>query len=80
MPMLAVGAAFAFIAGEIAQAPNSMQRWGLEWLFRLGKEPSRLWRRYLLLNPQYLCLLAGQAVGIRFSSAGVMPLSEVMYG
>ncbi len=80
MPMLAVGAAFAFIAGELAQAPNSMQRWGLEWLFRLGKEPRRLWRRYLLLNPQYLCLLAGQAIGIRFSSAGVMPLSEVMYG
>jgi UDP-N-acetyl-D-mannosaminuronic acid transferase (WecB/TagA/CpsF family) len=33
-----------------------MQRWGLQWLYRLGQDPRRLWRRYLLLNPLY-CLL-----------------------
>jgi UDP-N-acetyl-D-mannosaminuronic acid transferase (WecB/TagA/CpsF family) len=37
-----------------------MQKRGLEWLWRLGLEPRRLWRRYLLLNPAYLALLAGQ--------------------
>jgi UDP-N-acetyl-D-mannosaminuronic acid transferase (WecB/TagA/CpsF family) len=37
-----------------------MQRAGLEWLFRLVMEPKRLWRRYVLLNPLYLVLLALQ--------------------
>lgn len=52
-PVLAVGAAFDFHAGTVAQAPAWMQARGLEWLFRLGSEPKRLWRRYLLLNPLY---------------------------
>ena len=39
MPVLAVGAAFNFHAGELAQAPPLMQRLGLEWFFRLLKEP-----------------------------------------
>jgi UDP-N-acetyl-D-mannosaminuronic acid transferase (WecB/TagA/CpsF family) len=37
-----------------------MQKRGLEWLWRLGLEPRRLWRRYLLLNPAYLARLAAQ--------------------
>jgi len=41
MPVLAVGAAFAFIAGEMARAPEFMQRNGLEWVFRLMQEPCR---------------------------------------
>ena len=58
MPVLAVGAAFNFHAGELDQAPAALQRYGLEWAFRLVKEPARLWRRYLILNPYYLSLLA----------------------
>jgi exopolysaccharide biosynthesis WecB/TagA/CpsF family protein len=65
MPLLAVGAAFDFHAGRLPQAPAWMQRRGLEWLFRLGSEPARLWRRYLLLNPLYLALLVLQATGVR---------------
>jgi hypothetical protein len=80
MPLLAVGAAFAFIAGELPQAPPAMQRLGLEWLFRLKEEPMRLWRRYVLLNPYYLFLLAGQWIGLRYSSAGTKPSVEVLYG
>lgn len=57
MPLLAVGAAFNFHAGQLEQAPQWMQDRGLEWLYRLGKEPGRLWRRYMLLNPLYLSLL-----------------------
>lgn len=49
-----VGAAFDFIAGEVPQAPAWMQGAGLEWLFRLGSEPRRLWRRYLLGNPAFV--------------------------
>jgi N-acetylglucosaminyldiphosphoundecaprenol N-acetyl-beta-D-mannosaminyltransferase len=64
MPMLAVGAAYNFIAGELAQAPPRLQRLGLEWAFRLAAEPQRLWKRYLLLNPLYVTLVACQAVGV----------------
>ena len=80
MPLLAVGAAFPFIAGELPQAPPAMQKLGLEWLFRLQQEPTRLWRRYVLLNPCYLFLLAGQSLGMRYSSAGVKPTVDILYG
>jgi N-acetylglucosaminyldiphosphoundecaprenol N-acetyl-beta-D-mannosaminyltransferase len=60
MPMLAVGAAFDYHAGALRRPPEWMQRRGLEWLWRLGLEPKRLWRRYLLLNPEYLGRLAAQ--------------------
>jgi N-acetylglucosaminyldiphosphoundecaprenol N-acetyl-beta-D-mannosaminyltransferase len=60
MPALAVGAAFDFHAGTLAQAPELMQRAGLEWAFRLAVEPRRLWRRYLRLNPLYLMRMAQQ--------------------
>lgn len=48
--MLGVGAAFDFHAETIKRAPVWMQRMGLEWLFRLIREPRRLWRRYLVTN------------------------------
>lgn len=54
--MIGVGAAFAFHAGKVKQAPAWMQRIGLEWLFRLSQEPARLWKRYLLTNPRFLFL------------------------
>jgi exopolysaccharide biosynthesis WecB/TagA/CpsF family protein len=60
MPLLAVGAAFDYHAGQLRRPPAWMQRYGLEWLWRLGLEPGRLWRRYLLLNPAYLARLAAQ--------------------
>lgn len=49
-----VGAAFNFVTNQKKQAPRWMQRSGLEWLFRLLREPKRLWRRYLLIIPRYL--------------------------
>lgn len=57
MPVVSVGAAFDFHAGALAQAPRWLQRRGLEWTYRLLREPRRLWRRYLLLNPAFLALL-----------------------
>ncbi len=82
MPVLAVGAAFNFHAGELAQAPAWMQRSGLEWAFRLWREPKRLWQRYLLLNPYYAGLVACQWTGIRkFDSSKLAPpREEVRYG
>jgi N-acetylglucosaminyldiphosphoundecaprenol N-acetyl-beta-D-mannosaminyltransferase len=81
MPILAVGAAFPFLAGSLPQAPAWMQGAGLEWLFRLTVEPRRLWRRYLLLNPAYMCLVALQALRLfRFPTDGRAPVSELLYG
>jgi N-acetylglucosaminyldiphosphoundecaprenol N-acetyl-beta-D-mannosaminyltransferase len=51
---LGVGAAFDFHAGRVPQAPAWMQHSGLEWLFRLAREPRRLWKRYLKNNPLFL--------------------------
>jgi len=54
-PMLiGVGAAFDFHAGIVAQAPAWMGRHGLEWAFRLAREPRRLWRRYLVYNAKFI--------------------------
>jgi N-acetylglucosaminyldiphosphoundecaprenol N-acetyl-beta-D-mannosaminyltransferase len=55
---VAVGAAFGFIAGTAAEAPTWMRRAGLEWLFRLTREPRRLWRRYLFGNARFIKAVA----------------------
>ncbi len=52
-----VGAAFAFHAGRVRQAPLWIQRRGLEWLFRLLSEPRRLWKRYVIYNSLFLWYL-----------------------
>jgi len=81
MPILAVGAAFPFLAGLIPQAPAWMQKAGLEWLFRLASEPKRLWRRYLFLNPAYILLVLLQATRMsRFSTQGQSPTAELLHG
>lgn len=64
MPLIAVGAAFDYLSDFLPQPPLAIRRAGLEWLWRLRLEPRRLWRRYLLLNPAYLSLLALQAVRV----------------
>lgn len=51
--MLGVGAGFNFFAGTLDKAPEWMEKASLEWLFRLLKEPKRLWRRYLLGGIKY---------------------------
>lgn len=82
MPLIAVGAAFDFHAGTLSQAPPWMQKRGLEWLYRLSKEPNRLWRRYLYLNPYYLALLGLQATKIRTTplTSDAAAIEELRYG
>ncbi len=65
VPLLAVGAAFDYHAGTLRPPPPWMQQYGLEWLWRLALEPRRLWRRYVLLNPSYLALVAAQLMHLR---------------
>lgn len=82
IPIIAVGAAFDFHAGSLKQAPQWLQRAGLEWLYRFVKEPRRLWRRYLLLNPLFLWLLLLQKMGLwDFDPNDVTPPEEELrYG
>ncbi|WP_242615381.1 WecB/TagA/CpsF family glycosyltransferase [Sphaerotilus mobilis] len=54
--MVGVGAAFDFHAGTIQRAPAWMRNNGLEWLHRLGSEPGRLWKRYLVTNSLFVYL------------------------
>jgi len=49
-----IGAAFAFHAGEVKQAPAFIQKIGMEWLYRLCAEPRRLWKRYAVHNSLFL--------------------------
>ncbi len=55
--MMAVGAAFDYHAGQLKKPPPLMQKYGLEWLWRLGLEPKRLFRRYAVTNSQFLIAL-----------------------
>jgi N-acetylglucosaminyldiphosphoundecaprenol N-acetyl-beta-D-mannosaminyltransferase len=67
----AIGAVFDWFAGNVTKAPEWMQNAGLEWLYRLSKEPRRLWRRYIYNNPAYLVLLAMQIVAYKFKKTKV---------
>jgi N-acetylglucosaminyldiphosphoundecaprenol N-acetyl-beta-D-mannosaminyltransferase len=63
--LVGVGAAFDFHTGRIAQAPLWMREHGLEWLFRLSREPGRLWRRYLIYGTQFVALVLLESLGLK---------------
>lgn len=54
---LGVGASIDFLAGAERRAPQWMSAHGLEWVYRLAREPRRLWRRYLLRDPAFAWIL-----------------------
>lgn len=62
--MFGVGAAFDFHAGTLKRAPLWMQKSGLEWFYRLSKEPGRLWKRYFVTNTLFLWYLIRYGVNI----------------
>lgn len=61
--LIGVGAAFDFVSGRKKRAPRWVQHIGMEWLFRLGTEPRRLWKRYAQY-PLFLALVIAQSLGI----------------
>ncbi len=63
--MVGVGAAFDLLSGNLSEAPDWMKKAGLQWLYRLIKEPKRLWRRYLLNNPRFTWLTFLQLTGLK---------------
>ncbi len=64
MPIVGIGSAFDSNAGALPAPPEWMRRSGLEWVFRLAREPRRLWKRYLVLNPLYLLFIGGEILGL----------------
>jgi N-acetylglucosaminyldiphosphoundecaprenol N-acetyl-beta-D-mannosaminyltransferase len=69
--MVGVGAAFDLLSGNLDEAPDWMKRSGLQWSYRLMKEPRRLWKRYLYNNPRFIWLTMLQLSGLRRFSLGV---------
>jgi N-acetylglucosaminyldiphosphoundecaprenol N-acetyl-beta-D-mannosaminyltransferase len=63
--LVGVGAAFDFHTGRVAQAPPWMREHGLEWFFRLSREPGRLWRRYLLYGTEFTALVLLESLGLK---------------
>ena len=69
---MAVGGLFDFYSGDKQRAPKLVRRLGLEWAWRMGLEPARLWRRYLLGNPLFLLRVIRREIADRvrdFASA-----------
>jgi N-acetylglucosaminyldiphosphoundecaprenol N-acetyl-beta-D-mannosaminyltransferase len=60
--MIGVGAAFDYHSGTLTRAPVWLQEHGLEWLYRLGCEPRRLMRRYLVTNSLFVVGIAAQLI------------------
>lgn len=78
--LVGVGAAFDFHAGLVPQAPALLQRIGMEWAYRLSREPRRLWRRYLRYNPRFVAAFCAQLLRERRSMppvAGGARLHEI---
>ena len=59
---IGVGGSFDVLSGQLRRAPVWAQKWGLEWLFRLGQEPARLWKRYFMTNTLFIGLLLWEFV------------------
>lgn len=65
---MGVGGLFDFVSGRINRAPAWMRDSGLEWIYRLLQEPSRMWRRYLVGNFSFLGRMLLQRLGLRQSA------------
>jgi len=63
---IGVGAAFDVVAGNIPRSPVWMQKMGLEWFYRLIREPGRLYRRYLIEAPLFIPMLIKQIISEQF--------------
>jgi len=63
--VMGVGGTFDVVAGKVQRAPVWMQKYGLEWLYRVIQEPRRMWKRYLVTNSKFAWLLLKERVGKR---------------
>lgn len=75
--LVGVGAAFDFISGNKAEAPLVLHKSGFEWVYRLGQEPRRLWRRYLIGNTLFIGSAMRQLPGARRRNSSFAPVQRV---
>lgn len=68
--MVCTGSGFEFMLNRKKRAPESFQKAGLEWLYRLFQEPSRLWKRYVLGIPVFLFYVLKQKIKLIFKKPG----------
>lgn len=68
--VMGVGGTFDVVAGKVKRAPLWMQRYGLEWAFRVIQEPGRMWKRYLSTNIRFLLMLTGAYMSRLFRRKG----------
>ena len=54
--MFGVGYAFDVLSGKASKTPKIIQEIGMEWFYRLIKDPMRLWKRYLYIVPAFLII------------------------
>ena len=66
---MCVGSVFDIVSGKKLNAPQWIQRAGLEWAFRLAQEPGRLWRRYLTTNSQFVAHFVAAVIRHRLMKA-----------
>ena len=55
--VMGVGGTFDVVAGKVSRAPLWMQKYGLEWLYRVFQEPRRMWKRYMKTNTLFIWLV-----------------------
>ena len=60
--MLGVGAAFDYHTGRAKDSPDWIKKSGMQWLHRLLQDPKRLWKRYLVNNPVFVCKFLNQII------------------
>jgi N-acetylglucosaminyldiphosphoundecaprenol N-acetyl-beta-D-mannosaminyltransferase len=65
--VMGVGGTFDVVAGSVRRAPRWMQRWGLEWAFRVAQEPRRMWKRYLVTNTRFALMLIKRSLTLAFN-------------
>jgi len=71
--VMGVGGTFDVVSGKTRRAPIWMQKYGLEWLYRVIQEPRRMWKRYLVTNTKYLVLLFKEFI----SSSGALRQEKI---
>lgn len=60
--IMGVGGSFDVVAGKIQRAPYWMQKYCLEWLYRVIQEPRRMWKRYLVTNTLFICAVLKEKI------------------
>ncbi|MCY1438840.1 N-acetylglucosaminyldiphosphoundecaprenol N-acetyl-beta-D-mannosaminyltransferase [compost metagenome] len=69
--VMGVGGTFDVVAGKVKRAPLWMQKYGLEWLYRVIQEPGRMWKRYLTTNSKFAWLLVREKLTQLGANRGV---------